>query len=147
MINEPEMRTEPTIASKTEPFKECDQVHTQPTSSFAEGNLEGSTAHCPATVNAMDMASGSYLEELLDIFELVIDLLKPRDSTLPPSPCPSIPLASSASSIALDPLLSYEESASPWPFQEGPYCNVYDMPLFHYVSVLPCDLVSYSLFN
>lgn len=143
----PERRTDGYIAPETEPRRVSDQVREPATSSIAEGVLvelggrEGSPTH-PVTVDVMNKVDGSYLEDLLDIFEVnLIDwfgevILRVPESPVPPespmlsvSPAPSefpippvspkrppnfpFPPSQTSSYSISPPLVSFIVSASP----------------------------------
>lgn len=72
---EPAVRTGKDIALEPEPYGKSKQVCELAAPCIAEGVLvefEGMEAHNPATVDINNMASGNYLEDLLEVFEEAI---------------------------------------------------------------------------
>ncbi len=141
--------TEPIIPTEPEPQTSSDQVREPATSSVLEGvlvvfeGLEGSAAHTPATEGELHLVSGSYKEELLDIFKMdLIDWFRevltcapespasplvpsspesPASPLVPSSSCPPVfppnlplpPPLKPASSSPLSPLMPVSPSAHP----------------------------------
>ncbi len=113
---EPEpVATEPTIPTEPEPLSSSDQVREPATLSVPEGvlvvikGLEGSPVHIPVTEGELQLVSGSYIEELMDIFNMdlidwFIEVLpcthesptSPRVPSSPESPAPPLVLPSSS---------------------------------------------------
>ncbi len=102
--------TEPTIPTEPEPLSSSDQVREPATLSVPEGvlvvikGLEGSPVHIPATEGELQLVSGSYIEELLDIFNT--DLIDWFGEVLPCTPeSPTSPLVPSSPESPAPPLV------------------------------------------
>ncbi len=135
------------VTSQPEPEpQECsDQVREPATSSVPEGvlveieGLEGSPAHTPAAEGELQLATGKYIEELLDIFE--VDLIDWVGEVVPPSSCtPVSPLVPPSPESPASPLAPSSYCAPVFP--PSPTSSPKSSQFLYSVSAGPCQSLS-----